>query len=217
MDAFMDHALVCSCGGDRTLRHNAARDAFFRGASEAGLRAEREKPGLLLGRPDEAALRGEKLSAGRRPADVWLAASAGGAPCAVDFAVTSGLRADCLATSSDDCGAVWGAYEEFKRQHLDTAKQCQDQGIAFEPFVLEAHGGGFGAIARRACSRVARAGAARAGDEVEVQATSLLRCISVSIHRENARAVLRRLPPGVAGRDGTCPEAWAEEAVDQWQ
>ena len=26
---YMDHALVCSCGGDRTLCHNAIRDCFF--------------------------------------------------------------------------------------------------------------------------------------------------------------------------------------------
>ena len=35
LDVFMDHALVCGCGGDRTLRHNAARDALYADACEA--------------------------------------------------------------------------------------------------------------------------------------------------------------------------------------
>ena len=42
LDVFMDHALVCSCGGDRTLRHNAIRDAFFEEAQAAGVHCERE-------------------------------------------------------------------------------------------------------------------------------------------------------------------------------
>ena len=43
LDAFLDHALVCSCGGDRTLRHNSLRDTTFSEAIDAGMRAEREK------------------------------------------------------------------------------------------------------------------------------------------------------------------------------
>ena len=37
LNVFMDHALVCSCGGDRTLRHNAIRDAFFEEVQAAGV------------------------------------------------------------------------------------------------------------------------------------------------------------------------------------
>ncbi len=48
MDVYADHALVCACGGDRTLRHNAVRDAVHAHSCEAGSRPEREKPGLLL-------------------------------------------------------------------------------------------------------------------------------------------------------------------------
>eukprot|EP00660_Eupelagonema_oceanica_P019327 gene19327-biopygen20047 len=51
VDVFADHALVCSGGGDRTVRHNLLRNAAFRVAHAAGLRPELEKPGLLRPRP----------------------------------------------------------------------------------------------------------------------------------------------------------------------
>ena len=52
---------------------------------------------------------------------------------------------------------------------------------------------------------------------MEVQAASLLRRISISVHRENARAVLRRLPGAGAPTLGTAPEAWSERAEHAWQ
>ena len=108
----MDHALVCGCGGDKTLRHNAARGVFHEDAQEAGLRSEREKAGLLPPRPEEESLRAEKTSNnGRRPADVWIASWKGGRPAAIDFAVTSGLRADRISTAESDPASVWGSYE----------------------------------------------------------------------------------------------------------
>ena len=96
---------------------------------------------LLPQRPDDETFRAEKLTQGRRPADVWLPSWDGGGPCAVDFAVTSGLRADMVETLAGPSADVWAAYEHFKRQHLDTAASCQEQGLAFLPFVVEAHGG----------------------------------------------------------------------------
>ena len=53
LDAFMDHALVCQCCGDRTLRHNAVRDAFFQDATVGVVRAERQKQGLFPPRPED--------------------------------------------------------------------------------------------------------------------------------------------------------------------
>ena len=214
LDAFMDHALVCQCGGDRTLRHNAGRDAFFQEALSSGVRAEREKQGLLPPRPDDEVLRGEVHGSHRRPADVWLPSWSGSAPCAIDFAVTSGLRADRLSLSAQDVGSVWSIYEDFKRTHMDTESQCTAQGLSFLLFVVEAHGGGFGPVARRVCGRLARAGAAMEGEAVEVQAAGLLRRISIAIHRANSRAVLRRFPGACQETDGPCPLAWAGDPME---
>ena len=43
LDRRGDHCLVCSCHGDRTVRHNSVRNVVFEEASEAALRPEREK------------------------------------------------------------------------------------------------------------------------------------------------------------------------------
>ena len=180
------------------------------------MRAEREKAGLLPPRPGDESVKSDKFVRGRRPADVWFAAWRGGPPAAVDFAVTSGLRADAVSKAASDPAAVWGSYEDYKRQYLGTEDLCEAQGFKFFPFIIEAHGGGFGPVARRVLAEVARAGAAREGEEVEAQASSLLRRMSVSVHRENARAILRRLPGLVSARAGPSPEAWAEEAAI-WQ
>ena len=217
LDAYMDHALVCSCGGDRTLRHNAIRNSFFRSALDSGVCAEKEKQGLLPPRPEDESLRGERGPGGRRPADVWLRAGPDGGPCAIDFAVTSGLRSDNLRTSFEEPSAIFGQYEEFKRQHADTLAQCQAQCLSFMPFVVEADGGGLGAAARRICGFVAKSGAARDGEDVEVQAVSLLRCISISLQRENARAVFGRLPTAPAqSQPGANPDAWSFDSAE-WQ
>ena len=53
MDSYGDHALVCPCHGDRTVRHNALRDATHAEASAANLNPERKKAGLLPARPQE--------------------------------------------------------------------------------------------------------------------------------------------------------------------
>ena len=46
-DRFMDHGLVCGCGGDRTKRHNCLRNETYHFAASAGLNPELEKPGRL--------------------------------------------------------------------------------------------------------------------------------------------------------------------------
>ncbi len=67
LDVFMDHALVCPCGGDRTLRHNALRNAVCAEARSAGLGVEMGKAGLLPPRPDDEGSRGTAAEADVRP------------------------------------------------------------------------------------------------------------------------------------------------------
>ena len=105
--------------------------------------------------------------------------------------------------------------EGLKRSRKDTAAECQRQGLAFLPFVVEAHGGGLGLVARRVMAHIAKAGAAVEGEEVEWKAASVVRRISCSVHRENARAVLRRFPPPRLEVAGSDPEVWGEAA--SWQ
>jgi len=200
MDVFCDHALVCACRGDRTKRHNALRNqAFFDALAAGHAGAELERPGLLPTRPaGEATPGGEQGGSqvgdnGRRPADVYLPRWRNGTAAAWDFAATSGLRADLLAASAASSSAPTERYEEFKRQHQDTARQCAEQGFTFLPMVVEAHGGGWGREARRAFGVLAKRVADATGEDAAVVADQQAQRLSVSLHRENARAVLRRL------------------------
>ena len=106
VDRYGDHCLTCACGGDRTKRHNLLRNEVYHICHSAGLHPELEKPGLLEGRPliGASAESGssEDQSANRRPADVYIPRWRRGAPAALDFAVTSGLRGDILARSPVD-------------------------------------------------------------------------------------------------------------------
>ncbi len=111
-----------------------------------------------------------------------------------------------------------GQYEEFKRHHSNTEDQRMAQGLRFAPFVVEAHGGGLGPVARRVCAIMAKAAGAKDGDEVEVQVAGLLRRISTSLQRENARAVLRRLAIISVPEPSPNPEAWGESVLTEvWQ
>eukprot|EP00973_Karenia_brevis_P052546 7299113-Karenia_brevis.AAC.1 len=90
MDSYGDHALVCPCKGDRTRRHNAVRDLTHVEAQEARMAPEKEKQGLIPGRPVEDGVHSRSQQENRRPADIWLPTGGGfsrGRPEALDFAV----------------------------------------------------------------------------------------------------------------------------------
>ena len=129
MDVYADHALVCPCGGDRTKRHNLCRNESAHICASAALAPEIEKAGLLEPRLDDDALDNENLSNGRRPADIYIPNWDLGSPAALDFAITSGMRGDCLASSAEDGGSAARGYEERKRIHLQTDGQCRTQGF----------------------------------------------------------------------------------------
>ena len=146
MDVYGDHTLVCQCNGDRTIRHNALRDVIFAELQVAWARPEREKTGLLPGRPGEE---GRQSSASaRRPADIWVRRGTHGDAEALDFAVTSGLRADRYRQTIEDPGILFAGYEAFKRDCKQTDRVCQDQGLRFTSVILEAHGGGWSSTCR---------------------------------------------------------------------
>jgi hypothetical protein len=207
LDTWGDHALVCQCGGDRTIRHNAMRNAFFEEASEAGTRPEREKAGLLPARPatDEVPASGD-LSA-RRPADVWLPRGASGKGEALDFAVTSGLRADLMRQVATSPELVFSSYEQAKREYKQTNTLCSEAGFRFVPMVVEAHGGGFSKTVRGMIDWIAVQAAAihhECPSKVSLKIAQRMSCI---LHRETARAILRRTAP-TAAPDRAPPSGW---------
>ncbi len=181
MDPWGDHALVCSGGGDRTMRHNALRDLLLRFARSAGYTAVAEKQGLLPGDQE------------RRPADVWLSAWSGGLPAAVDLAITSGLQCGLLGLSSADGSAAVDRYEDRKRNFLHTAQQFADASLTFVPFVVEAEGG-LGTSARGVLAAIAGAVGRLTGEGTGVRGELAAQALSIALQRANATAIARRAP-----------------------
>jgi hypothetical protein len=136
----------------------------------------------------------------RRPADVYLPRWRRGGPAALDFAVTSGLRSDIVRRSAVDGSSAVSAYEDVKRSHLDTAASCQAEGLTFIPVVCEADGGGWGPAAQKTWNELAKHKSALTGEDVSKVAVRLLQSLGLVLHRENARAIIRRFPNN-ASRD----------------
>ena len=195
-DSFGDHARLCACGGDRTKRHNRLRNLLASRAAAAGLSPELEKAGLLPQRPVLAGVGedGKRTCNGRRPADVWVPAWGLHGPAAFDLAVTCGLRGGELAHSAADGAHAATAYEARKRAHQDTEASCRREGLQFIPLVAEGCAGGWGPTATATWRSLGRLLAAQSGEPVASTTEHLLQALSVVLQRENARAVLRRLP-----------------------
>jgi len=198
LDVYGDHSKQCSCGGDRTLRHNQIRNLGFRFFSAAGLRPELEKPGLLPLRPSGGVGQGGPTSRTspraslRRPADVFAPRWELGQPAAFDFAIASGLKGGSLEESARDGSYAAATYAEEKRKHLDTAAECRGRGILFVPMVCEAHGGSWEAGALEVWRKVAKAREAVSGEPWQQCFQHMLQSLSIAIQRSNARAILSR-------------------------
>ena len=128
----------------------------------------------------------------RRPADVYIPKWRRGIPAALDFAVTSGLRVDLVNKSVDDNSAATEAYENLKRTYRDTEESCRAEGITFIPVICKADGGGWGPAAHKVWSELAKIKAILTGEQNSTIANRLLQNLGLILHRENARAVLRR-------------------------
>ena len=103
------------------------------------------------------------------------------------------MRGDMLAKTSRDGSVAASLYEDTKRQHLQTEAFCSQAGFAFLPIVVEAHGGGWGQVARKAFGALAKRVAERTGDDAGIVADMHAQRLSILLQKENARAVLKRL------------------------
>ena len=188
----------------RTVRHNAVRNVTYLCARDANMSPEREKANLLPARPpgdvwDADAPNDQQARRRRRPADVYLPRGVNGSPMALDFAATSGMQTGLLRQSADEPSSAIVAYEERKREFRpegepDTTEAlCCQQGFSFVPMVVEAHGGGMGTQFRQVLDSIAKQTAAVTGLRSDFCSSLIAQRISVTLQRENARAILRRL------------------------
>ena len=93
-----------------------------------------------------------------------------------------------------DSQAVLTMYEDFKESFKSTSTQCQQSGLSFIPMIMEASGGGWGKQARRVWTELAKKHSLAMGELMSDtnSATQTLQRLSIILHRENARAILRR-------------------------
>jgi hypothetical protein len=91
-----------------------------------------------------------------------------------------------------DGGSATRNYEDFKRTHLQTEQLCEDSGVSFLPVVCEASGGGWGPTAMKVWSELAKTKAMCTGESESTVANQLYQNLGLILHRENARAILRR-------------------------
>ena len=75
---------------------------------------------------------------------------------------------------------------------LPTDEACRRAGFEFIPMVMEAHGGGWGAGARAVIGKIASCVAAARSIDPAAASLEIAQRISVALHRENARAILKR-------------------------
>jgi hypothetical protein len=131
----------------------------------------------------------QPTTACRRVSPSW----SGGAPAALDLAVTSPQRLDVLSHSSQHVGAAAAAYEAFKRNHLNTAAECASQGLSFIPMIAEPSGG-WGPSGICTLKAFARAAAihSTSGAEPSAILAERLQRLCAAIRRASARAILRR-------------------------
>ena len=58
---------------------------------------------------------------------------------------------------------------------------------------------------------LAQAAASKGGEDVEETASEVARCINISLTRESARSVLRRLTMSAEGRPPADPAGWRDD------
>jgi hypothetical protein len=88
-------------------------------------------------------------------------------------------------------GAAAAAYARHKESFLNTAQTCEDAGVVFVPMVVESTGE-WDSGAAIVLKHIARAVAARQGEEPGPLHAALLQELCVTVRSYRARAALRR-------------------------
>ena len=105
------------------------------------------------------------------------------------------MRSDYLQNVPDDPTRIFEQYEALKRTHNQTDQDCEAAGFDFTPMVVEAHSGAWSTTAKRVWDMIAKAQSASWNEDGDVSSLRIAQRLSIALHRENARAVLRRVPP----------------------
>jgi len=115
------------------------------------------------------------------------------------------MRTDRIGRAAEGRGeGIPADYTRVKWDHLQTGDACTREGFTFTPTIFEAHGGGWGVEARRVAGLIAHHQRIRGQWCPEGHALKVAQRISTSLHRENARAILKRLEAPEPAGEGPC-------------
>ena len=118
------------------------------------------------------------------------------------------MLSDYLQTTPDDPSHVFDSYEMLKRTFKNTDAECEAQGFSFTPMIIESHAGSWSPTARQVWARLAKLQSATWNEDGDASSVRIAQRLSFALHRENARAVLRRAPPPLVPADRT--SGWDE-------
>jgi hypothetical protein len=124
------------------------------------------------------------------------------------------MRADLFRACRENPGEVFERYEKLKKDYKSTAAACEAANFSFVPVIFEAHAGGWSSTARALMDYLAREAAAWQREPLSTISLQTAQRISVALQRENARAVLKRMP--AEGSAVEQPQVW-ETPGDIWQ
>ena len=142
---------------------------------------------------------------------MWTLRGGSGKGEALDFAVSSGLQSELFHPVAETPGLVFQRYEDMKRWFKDTSQSCEASGFKFVPMVVEAHGGGWSPLARTTIDWISKQQALSLNEDPSAVSLRIAQRISCTLHRENARAILRRsaVPQGPA----FLPSGWDDSSL----
>ena len=197
MDLFGYHALTCRTRGSLGVRHNALREVFLHFCNTAGIRAERESPGLL---PDSA----------DRPADVLLPSQVhipnylpDSATC-LDFAVTHPQQPTTIDRAGEETAAAATLYEsKVKLPRYES--ECLANKLNFIPMVVEAFGA-WGEKSEPVFKFVSRAAALCHSADEDKTLGYVRAAMSVVLQRHNANMLVKHRDPESPVVDGPVPD-----------
>ena len=162
--------------GLKSNRHNQIRDNVYREAQHASLNPTKEMPGLIL-------------NSQSRPADIYVANWIDGRKTAFDVSVVSPTQEAILHRAADSAGAAIEMRKASKfRTHFNN---CREQGISFQPLVVETFGG-WDKDATKFLKEMARQAARRWGTNDAIEIKHFFQRLSVALQRGNSALLINR-------------------------
>jgi len=178
MDVYGDHALVCSCKGDRIRRHNAERNVIHNDMCTAGFSPVLEPKHIL------------RNGGKKKPADIFVSDWSEGKGACFDVAVTCPLQIKYINHAAKT--QLYAAEDYAENVKIPKySEACAAQNLLCIPLVFESFGG-MTKNTEETLLRTARFYCHRLSIENSIGITQLFQRISIVLHRHNARMILSR-------------------------